>query len=69
MDVPEECTSMSAHSHECGRPCITAHEMHAATLFKDRKYPLERKTLVERAGNLNQPMGMDSSGQVKLFQY
>lgn len=38
-----------------------------ATLSKDRKGPLGWKILVERAGNLNQPMGMDSSVQVKLF--
>ncbi len=42
----------------CEWPCCTLNE---ATLFKDRKLS------VGRAGTLNQPMGMDSSGQVRQF--
>lgn len=36
-----------------------------ATLFKDSNDTLEWKILVERAENLNQPMGIDSSEGVK----
>lgn len=50
--------------HSSVWPCVREHP---TTLSKDRKGPLKWKTLVDRARNLNQPMGMDSSGQVELF--
>ncbi len=49
---------MCVHSHVNGR---VAHEMQLRTLFKDRKLS------VDTAGTINQPMGMDSSGQVDNF--
>ncbi len=57
VDVPVEDARMCVHSHVNGR---VAHEMQLRTL-KDRKLS------VGTAGTINQPMGMDSSGQVDNF--
>lgn len=53
-----EYARMCVHSHVSRR---VAHELQLQTLFKDRKLS------VGRAGTLNQPMGVDFSGQVDNF--